>query len=59
MSTEGGMLELGELCKKWGVEPKKIEEVGLNVLGSTGGYTAGMVKKRLDTYTILFVYSVT
>ena len=41
MLTEGGMLELGELCKKWGVEPKKIEEVGLNVLGSTGGYTAG------------------
>ena len=41
MSTEGGMLELGELCKKWGVESKKIDEVGLNVLGSTGGYTAG------------------
>ena len=41
MSTEGGMLELGELCKKWGVEPKKIEEVGLNVLGSTCMYQAG------------------
>jgi len=41
MLTEGGMLELGQLAQKWGVEPKKIEEAGLNVLGSTGGYTAG------------------
>ena len=41
MLTEGGMLELGEICQKWGVEPKKIEELGLNVLGSIGGYTAG------------------
>ena len=41
MLTEGGMLELGELAQKWGVESKKIEEAGLNVLGSTGGYTAG------------------
>ena len=39
--TEGGMLELGEICTKWGVEPKKIEELGLNVLGTIGGYTAG------------------
>jgi len=39
--TEGGMLELGQLAQKWGVEPKKIEEAGLNVLGSVGGYTAG------------------
>ena len=39
--TEGGMLELGEICRKWGVEPKNIEELGLNVLGSVGGYTAG------------------
>ena len=39
--TEGGMLELGEICQKWGVEPKKIEELGLNVIGSIGGYTAG------------------
>ena len=39
--TEGGMLELGEICQKWGVEPKKIEELGLNVLGTIGGYTAG------------------
>ena len=39
--TEGGMLELGEICTKWGVEPKKIEALGLNVLGSIGGYTAG------------------
>ena len=41
MLTEGGMLELGELCQKWGVEPKKIASAGLNVLGSVGGYTAG------------------
>jgi hypothetical protein len=39
--TEGGMLELGEICQKWGVEPKKIEELGLNILGTVGGYTAG------------------
>jgi hypothetical protein len=39
--SEGGMLELGEICTKWGVEPKKIEELGLNVLGTIGGYTAG------------------
>jgi len=39
--TEGGMLELGEICTKWGVEPKKIEDLGLNVLGSVGGYVAG------------------
>ena len=39
--TEGGMLELGEICTRWGVEPKKIEALGLNVLGSIGGYTAG------------------
>ena len=36
MLTEGGMLELGEMCRKWGVEEKKIEELGLNVLGSIG-----------------------
>ena len=39
--TEGGMLELGQLAQKWGIEPSKIEEAGLNVLGSTEGYTAG------------------
>jgi hypothetical protein len=39
--TEGGMLELGEICTRWGIEPKKIEALGLNVLGSIGGYTAG------------------
>ena len=39
--TEGGMLELGEICTKCGVEPKKIEDAGLNVLGTVGGYTAG------------------
>ena len=41
MLTEGGMLELGQLAQKWGIEPKKIEKAGLNVLGSVGGYTAG------------------
>ena len=41
MLTEGGMLELREICVKWGIEPKKIEALGLNVLGSIGGYTAG------------------
>ena len=41
MLTEGGMLELGQLAQKWGVEPKKIEDAGLNILGSVGGYTAG------------------
>ena len=44
MLTEGGMLELGQLAQKWGVEPEKIEEAGLNVLGSIGGYTAGNVE---------------
>ena len=42
--TEGGMLELGQLAQKWGIEPKKIEEAGLNVLGTVGGYTAGSVE---------------
>ena len=41
MLTEGGMLELGELAQKWGIEPKKIEDAGLNVLGSVGGFSAG------------------
>ena len=41
MLTEGGMLELGELAQKCGIEPKKIEDAGLNVLGSVGGYSAG------------------
>ena len=44
MLTEGGMLELGDICRKWGVEPKKIESLGINVLGSVGGYTAGNTK---------------
>ena len=39
--TEGGMLELGQLAQKWGIEPKKIEKAGLNVLGTVSGYTAG------------------
>ena len=34
--TEGGMLELREICVKWGIEESKIEELGLNVLGSIG-----------------------
>ena len=34
MLTEGGMLELGEISRKWGIEEKKIEELGINVLGS-------------------------
>ena len=44
--TEGGMAELGQLARKWGVEPKKIEKAGLNVLGSVGGYTAGNKPKK-------------
>jgi len=44
--TEGGMLELGQLAQKWGIEPKKIEKAGLNVLGSVGGYTAGNAPKK-------------
>jgi len=44
MLTEGGMLELGQLAQKWGIEPKKIEEAGLNILGTVGGYTAGNVE---------------
>jgi len=44
MLTEGGMLELGQLAQKWGVEPKKIASAGLNVLGSVGGYSAGNEK---------------
>ena len=41
MLSEGGILELREICVKWGVEPKKIEKAGLNVLGSVGMYQAG------------------
>ena len=33
MLTEGGMLELGELSRKWGVEETKIKKAGLNVVG--------------------------
>ena len=44
--TEGGMAELGQLARKWGIEPKKIEKAGLNVLGSVGGYTAGNGPKK-------------
>ena len=35
MLTEGGMLELGELSRKWGVEESKIKKAGLNVVGSS------------------------
>ena len=35
MLTEGGMLELGEICRKWGVEEKKIKQAGLNIVGSS------------------------
>ena len=31
--TEGGMMELGELGRKWGIEERKIKS-GLNVVGS-------------------------
>ena len=34
MLSEGGILELREICVKWGVEPKKLEKAGLNVVGS-------------------------
>lgn len=34
MLTEGGMMELGELGRKWGIEERKIEAAGLNVVGS-------------------------
>jgi len=34
MLTEGGMMELGELGRKWGVEERKIKAAGLNVVGS-------------------------
>ena len=34
MLTEGGMMELGELSRKYGIEPKKIESAGLDVVGS-------------------------
>ena len=34
MLTEGGMMELGELGRKWGIEERKIQAAGLNVVGS-------------------------
>jgi len=34
MLTEGGMMELGELGRKWGIEERKIKSAGLNVVGS-------------------------
>ena len=34
MLTEGGMMELGEMARKWGIEERKINDVGLNVVGS-------------------------
>jgi len=37
MLTECCMLELGELCRKWGVDEKLIHKAGLNVVGSSPG----------------------
>ena len=34
MLTEGGMMELGELGRKWGIVERKIKAAGLNVVGS-------------------------
>ena len=34
MLTEGGMMELGELGRKLGIEERKIKAAGLNVVGS-------------------------
>ena len=34
MLTEGGMMELGETARKWGIEERKIKDAGLNVVGS-------------------------
>ena len=34
MLTEGGMMELGELGRKWGIEERRIKDAGLNVVGS-------------------------
>ena len=34
MLTEGGMMELGEIARKWGIEEHKIKDAGLNVVGS-------------------------
>lgn len=36
MLTEGGMLELREILEKWGIEEKKIKDLGIDVLGSIG-----------------------
>ena len=36
MLTEGGMLEIREILVKWGIDEAKIEELGINVLGSIG-----------------------
>ena len=34
MLTEGGMMELGEIARKYGIEEWKIKDVGLQVVGS-------------------------
>ena len=34
MLTEGGMMELGETARKWGIEERKIKSAGLHVVGS-------------------------
>ena len=34
MLTEGGMMELGETARKWGIDERKIKSAGLQVVGS-------------------------
>ena len=34
MLTEGGMMELGEIARKYGIEERKIKDAGLHVVGS-------------------------
>ena len=34
MLTEGGMMELGEIARKYGIEERKIKNAGLHVVGS-------------------------
>ena len=53
MLTEGGMMELGELGRKWGIEEKRIKKQDsmLLVVLMTEIY-----KKSLDLYTLFCVY---
>ena len=34
MLTEGGMMELGEISRKYGIGDHKIKDAGLQVVGS-------------------------